>query len=283
MGFRFRKIYADLVTADQTVCIAYLAWLDAWGIRTALGGVELYSPDGGREVLRALPPASRPPPGGDGGPVELRLDFPAGALSIRYDPVHEPWTPLGQPAAPALEWSVRVPRAAVTGRWTGAPGRDELIGTGYMDWLEITRPTRSLGIRDLEWGRVHLPDGTLVFTGVRSRAGEWWRRVAYWPGPGRARPVVGEDFRLVQRPDGFQLDALHRDGNCSAFSLDRGRVLHRGGAVDRARAPGLVERLALRLVTGPSTETRRVSRALSSDRSPSAAGSAVHEVVRFGR
>ncbi|CAN5909317.1 hypothetical protein BH23GEM7_BH23GEM7_21160 [soil metagenome] len=116
MAFRFRKLYADLVTEDGTVCITYLAWVEAWGMCSAFSGVELYSSAGTREVLRGLAPAAIPPPGGDGRPVELHLEFPAGSFSLRFEPVHAPWRPAGQSPDAALDWSVRVPRAAVVAR-----------------------------------------------------------------------------------------------------------------------------------------------------------------------
>jgi hypothetical protein len=282
MGFRFRKIYADLVTADGTVCITYLAWVEAWGLRSAFGGVELYSPDGSREVLRALPPAPRPPPAG-GRPLELRLDFPRGSFTIRYEPLQEPWTPTGRSPAAALEWSVRVPRGEVVARWSGEMERADLRGTGYVDWVELTRPTRWSGIRDLEWGRVHLPDSTLIFTGVRSRSGEWWRQMAQWSDR-REAPLVAHDFRLEQGSDAVRLELPDQErAALSSVMLHPERVLHAGIAVDRARSPGLFERLGFRLVTGPSRETRWISRAHRAEAPDSPAGFALHEVVRFGR
>jgi hypothetical protein len=284
MGFRFRKIYADLVTADGTVCIAYLAWAETWGLRSAFAGVELYAPDGSREVLRALPPAPQPPPAGDGRPVELRLEFPRGAFSLRYRPLHGPWTPAGDAPARALEWSVRVPRAEVEGRWSGGIDRPDLAGTGYVDWVELGRPTRWAGVRRLEWGRVHLPESTLVFTGVCSPAGEWWRQAARWSEPGQPAPAVARDFRLDPGPDVVRLEFPEPERSAfPGLALRPDRVLHRGVAVDRARSPALLERLAFRLVTGPSDETRWISRAHPADRPDAPAGFALHEVVRFGR
>ncbi len=284
MGFCFRKLYADLVTEDGTVCITYLAWVEAWGLRSAFGGVELYSPAGTREVLRARPPAALPVPGGDGLPVELRLEFPDGAFTLLYEPVHPPWTPVGAAPLPGLDWSVRVPRGTVRGRWSGALARPDLTGTGYVDWVELRRPTRWLGVRELEWGRVHLPESTLIFTGVRSRSDAWWRRVAHWPDLGYGAPLVMDDFDRADRENAVRIAFPRQDGPVLPdFVLQPERVLHGGSAIDPARSPGFFERLAFRLVTGPSDETRWISRARLAEGADTIAGVALHEVVRFGR
>src|SRR5207244_12700079 len=46
MTFRFRKLYADVVSDDGTVTIVYLTWLELWGARFASAGVERYGSDG---------------------------------------------------------------------------------------------------------------------------------------------------------------------------------------------------------------------------------------------
>ncbi len=280
MSFRFRKIYADLVTADGTVCIAYFAWLEVCRVRSAFAGVELYFSDGRREVLRALPPATQTVPG-DTRPVELRLNFPYGALTLRYESLQGPWIPRGQNPSASLEWSVRVPHADVAASWSGDIARPDMNGTGYIDLVDLRRPTRWCGVRDLEWGRVHLTDCSVVFVGIRSPGGTPWRRVALWHhGAGTALEL--DRFQLEQRNGNFQLGFPARDSPLAAVELRPVRVLHEGLAVDRARLPGFIERLGLRLISGRTNETRWLSRAQPADRDTSRSGFALHEVVRFG-
>src|SRR5437773_9886988 len=68
MTFRFRKLYADVVSDDGTVTIVYLTWLELWGARFASAGVERYGSDGGRDVQHAPPQAGQfnPDSVGDG-------------------------------------------------------------------------------------------------------------------------------------------------------------------------------------------------------------------------
>ncbi|CAN5909332.1 hypothetical protein BH23GEM7_BH23GEM7_21170 [soil metagenome] len=161
--------------------------------------------------------------------------------------------------------------------------RPDLLGTGYIDWVELTRPTRWLGIRDLQWGRVHLPGSTLVFTGVTSRSGERWQRFAHWPELAEGEPLVGSDFRLHSREDTVHAEFPDPPGVLPELVLRPERVLHSGSAVDPMRTPGFFERLAFRVVTGHSQETRWISRAHPAANVEAAEGFAVHEVVRFGR
>lgn len=275
MAFRFRKIYADLVTDDGTVVVAYLARTDAWGLRSGAGGLELYRPDGSREVIRSRSPGPLRPPDGD-HPVELRLEMPTDTFRLRYEPSPPPWSP-GPSPLPGLAWSVRVARARVTGTWTR--GRSDMVGTGYVDWVELSRPTRTLGLRRIEWGRIHTARSTSVFLGISSRDGSW-HRAARWDRSGAGEPRVRDDVRF-RAPDGGPAGLECRGDREFDAVLAPQRVLHCGPAIDRARSPGLIERLAFRLITGPCHETRWVSRVYRPG-SPAPIGWAVHEVVRFG-
>jgi len=81
MTFRFRKLYADVVSDDGTVTIVYLTWLELWGARFASAGVERYGSDGGREVQHARPQAWQFNPDSVGDGWGVRLELPRGDLN----------------------------------------------------------------------------------------------------------------------------------------------------------------------------------------------------------
>lgn len=299
MAFRFRKLYADLVAEDGTVLIVYMTWMKAWGLSRAMAGFELYPPAGTHRVSRALAPPIPPRASAAAGPLELSMEHAGGSLRLRYEPLYEAWRPASRAPFPGLQWSVRVPRASGVARWDGAaPGdgtaRSELRGLGYVDWVELVRPTRLLGVRSLEWGRVHLPRRTIIFAGLESRSGAWWRRLVHWRGPEGTGPAEHGGYRLVPGGEGSLGLELPPEFPASAGSrlvLRPRRVLRRGSVLDPDRSPGGLERLVLRLVTGPSGETRWLSDAEGDVHlaeggghdGTAGSGTALHEVVRFGR
>jgi len=250
MTFRFRKLYADVVSGDGTVTIVYLTWLELWGARFASAGVERYGPDGGREVQHARPQAWQFNPDSVGEGWGVRLELPTGDLELRYQFALSSWRPNGDLPDPAMEWRVLIPRATVVGRSSG----QEFRGTGYCDWVELRRPPRLLGMRRLRWGHVHLPSETVVFTALEFASGRTWSRVGRWQG------------RELQPPSG-------------AVELGEGhtpiRVLHDGPGLDRARFPAAATRFVARALTGPLHERRWLAR-------PAGSAWAVHERVSFG-
>ena len=93
MTFRFRKLYADVVSDDGTVTIVYLTWLELWGARFASAGVERYGSDGGREVQHARPQAWQFNPDSVGDGWGVRLELPRGDLELRYQSALSSWRP----------------------------------------------------------------------------------------------------------------------------------------------------------------------------------------------
>jgi hypothetical protein len=256
MSFAFDKLYADLVTSDGTVCVAYLAWLDAWGMRKAYAGLELYWPNGQREVIQARPPTERIDPG-HGEPEDafrLSFDVPGGPFVMDYRVRHGAWLPSGDPPCKGLRWSVKAARADVVARWSGDPSRPVLEGVGYSDTVEIGRPLRSLALGRLRWGRLHLPEATVVFDTLDFEDGRSWRRAARWTA---CRVTEHRKFELP-------------------VGLEVARELHAGDAIDEARFPRVVDRMMSRAITGRAVERRLLSRLQPG-------GWALHEVVCFGR
>jgi hypothetical protein len=254
MSYRFTKLYSDLVADDGTVVVAYAAWLDLFGSRTAYAGVELYGPDGSRDVIRARQVEHQ----ADANGVEIVLDVPSGRFTMSQRTIHGGWIPSGGTPHRHLDWRVVCARASSVARFDGR----ELHGIGYSDWVEVGCATRSLGLSELQWGRVHLDDSTVVFNSVRFRSGRSWSRIAEWSVRG---PRELGDVDVV------------------GLKMARARTLHAGNPIDPQRFPGRFERALSRMITGPADEDRRLSHAHVPHLGDDARGWALHETVSFGR
>lgn len=275
MAYSFRKLYADLVTDDLTVCIAYASWLEAAGFSRLYAGLERYDPDGKRTVARAKRAYILPGLEGQRGMFTLGLDLPGGLFELSYegdDRTYRPTTPV-HPAG--LTWMIRVPCARGIGRWTGDDSRKELHGTGYADWVELGRWTRRFKMRKLQWGRVHMPEETIVFNAVTFQTGSTWQSIVKISSGSPPVPLQGFDTRWEKRNVQLRLETSD-----STYLLRPVRVLHQGPAIDRERFPGRLEHAIFRAITGPNFETRWLSRVSRVDNA-AADGWALHEEVTF--
>ena len=261
-GVVLEKLYCDLVTPEGELWVVYVSRSRVLGVRQRAAGVERYLPDGTREVFHARAPL----PGLDAALGGVDLSLAEGTLSLRYEPQAPPWEP--DSPIEGLRWRVVIPRARGHLRATLGGREVEARGLGYADRVTLSRSPRALGLRDLRWGRVHLPDATWIWDEVVRGAGAW-RTLAVFDGAGARR-----------EPAEFVLDDGDASGTVRAgdetVSLTPVRTTHEGDALDAERFPSALERSAARAWAGPIHERRRLSRA-------GAHGWAVHEVVRFGR
>ena len=273
MSYAFRKLYADLISEDGTVCVVYVTWLEALGLVLPYAGVEIYWPDGRREVLHA----SRPPPSLDSrhppDRLEFELELPGGRAKFAQRVVHGAWEPASPAACSGLTWSVLVGRAAAELRWLDDSKRPTLRGGSYADWVVLTRLTRRLGLASIEWGRIHFETRTQVFNRITLRQGLEWQRCAAWSG---GAPDETADVGLA-----WTAGEAHLTAGGAGVILAPARVLHDGSPLDAARIPNRAERLVASAMTGRSRETRWLShaRAVGDARDT---GWALHEEVRFG-
>lgn len=264
--YAFEKLYADLVSADGTVCIVYLAWTELFGLRHRSAGLELYTPDGRREVIHARGVLAMPEL--EAPAWRLRLELPGGSFELRHEPRAGGWAPASE--RDDLSWCVKSLSGHAEAHFTGERARPPLVGRGYADWVVLGRPTRQLGLAELEWGRAHVGDETLVWNRIRTEAGESWTRVLSLAG-GRAERT---ELALDEHDGGVTVATP----GAPPIELDSGRVLHAGPALDRERFPSAVARGLAALVSPKITETRWVRRARRRD----LRGWALHERVRFG-
>jgi hypothetical protein len=269
--YRLEKVYVDLVAEDRTVCIGYWTVSELLGKPLLQGMVEVFWADGRHEAVRARPSPMPTSPLPHEAPLRLRL--PEGEMTWDFDAKHGGVSSarIGR----SLDWSVEFARARVTARWPGGSGRPTLRGVGYADRVRLGRLPRRLGLSSLRWGRVHLPDETLVFTAVRFRSGDGWSEAISWSDSSRKLSVTRFDIEdldervLVEMPG-------------RSLALRPVRVLHEGPAIDSLRFPRAFERLAVRSLAGPTQEIRWLARAERPDRQPGEDGWAIHERVLFG-
>lgn len=259
MSLLIEKVYSDLVASDGTVCVIYLASMNLGRLSHRYAGVQLFLPDGRRlcERTTATTDAWLCRPSRE--EIEIQLELDSGLLALRYRVEIGDWQPPGEPPRKGLDWSVLMARG--TGTLTWRDGSRKLEGSGYVDRVRLDTAPRLLGIRQLDWGRIHLSQSTIVYTDLEFRDRSRWTWSACWP-HGDGSPVVQPHLPNAD----LRLDAV--------------RDLHCGPAMHAAPDPSLTERLVSRLLVGPAYDQRRLSRATSGEALAPATGWAVHETVR---
>jgi hypothetical protein len=276
MSCWLEKLYADLVTADGTVLVAYVASVGVGPLRHVYGGIEIFNADGSRKSHRAC---GRPrdwvaQPSRDSMIIQIPTDV--GSFRLSYDLESQGWIPEAPDPAPGLRWWVETPRARVVGRPPGGARSHE--GVGYVDRVQVARWPRRLGLERIIWGRVHLADFTLVICEILFRGGRTWRRAAMWH-RGAIKPREWSDFDL--RLDGSQVTVFLPDGGLrDPILIEPVRRLHFGAAIDAAPQPSGVDRLIARLFAGSLYDDRWLSRVRLGDESGAQPFWSIHETVR---
>ncbi|HEY6080502.1 MAG TPA: hypothetical protein VIW29_16930 [Polyangiaceae bacterium] len=263
--FRYRKLYTDVVTPSGSVCVGYASWLRCLGYELCSAGYEWYPAGGERRVVRARGKAQVDIGRGE---VQLRFQTAGEAFSLTLRAQSEHVEADVQQLTKHLSWQVLLGHAR--GRAQGVGGEGELLGAGYADYVEMTRPPRALGLQSVEWGRGHVADESFVFTRARFADGRVF-------GSALSNGRVSDQLELVRSPkeDGDLLLRLAQ----GSVTLRGQRTLHAGSALDGQRFPGLAERAVARLCSGPVHERRWLAHASF----PSGASSlALHEQVRLG-
>lgn len=273
---RLRKLYLDLVADDGSVCIAYVASLHVAGLRLAPAGIEHYAPDGTRTIRRGRASLSLETESPAEIPRALRFDFDGRTCTFDIEPEQKAMIPAVAPP-PGFTWSVR--HARNKGRLRGFLDVDHALeGTGYADWVDLTRLPRALGLERLQWGRVHLATGTAIYTWVERAHEPVWRSATWWP-RGAPPEALARWSLVTDGNSGATVLGLHVGGRAREIAITPVRALHRGSAVDGTRFPSCIERTISRWVSGPTSENRWLGRAQTHALGD---GWAVYESVRFG-
>jgi hypothetical protein len=275
MSLALEKVYADLATTDGTLCIAYVETARWRWARHAYAGAEIFRPDGSRETRRATGDPRDWLVAEASNSLEIRFPCETGQFRLRYEPLLDGWQPDQRPAQ-GLEWSMLTPRAVGRLWW---PGEQEcrFQGEGYVDRVRITRTLRRIRLTELEWGRVHLSESTLVYSRVLLGTRETWQRAVWWPHP-NAAPRVWHGFRIT--PEEGRLH-FRTEPECvqAALILTLSRQLHSGPAIEMAPDPRVRDRAVMWLLAGPLVEDRWLSLGQCASGANPPTGWAVHEVV----
>ncbi|MFO0827123.1 MAG: hypothetical protein U0572_03150 [Phycisphaerales bacterium] len=259
MGFHLLKRYVDVVDAAGSVAIGYWARL-RWGpLRLGFASVDIDA-DGVRTGTSAL--GSSPPPIRSGSSVTWnspRLGL-RGAWSEAAAGTDRTLFARGDRA---VRWECWAPRASAT----LVVGDRTLVGSGYVEEIELTIEPWRLPIDELRWGRF----------ATRERSVVWIE----WKGP---RPL-----RLVL-VDGAERSGSEIHGDAIRWSGGQLRLAEQRTLRDAPLAGGALAAVPKLLRSAPASilaahETKWLARAslIEDATSASADGFALHEVVRFAR
>jgi hypothetical protein len=266
---RYEKWYHDLVADDGSVCIAYDSRLELCGVTSIAGGVELYTPDGGRHVRRSQ---GAPRRSADGAGVSLELELEGGHARLWQSFEQAAFVPSAPQPCSGLGWRVGSLRARCRAELSLDGERRSLSGVGYNDHVLLERPTRRLGLLRLDWGRAHSAEESWVFNSILLEGGARWQRLCRWSEATGMRE--SSSFSLCRSGAELTLSAPAFE---APLVLRAERVLHVGDAIDRERFPRRLERGLTRLLTGPALE-RRTLCSVAGD----GAGWALEEQVLLG-
>jgi hypothetical protein len=255
--FRLHKWFLDCVTADGDVLVVYAASL-RWGLLRIGYSAALWHRAGTTTVTTRLgrPPLPRAHAGG------FLLDAPRLRL-------HGEWTgpllahgrELWRSPRGAVAWHCLLPAADVAFTLGGRPHR----GRGYVERLALDVAPWHLPIDELRWGRWHGGGHSLVWI--------------QWRGPHPLRLCLFDGAPVACGPvgdDGVALDDGRR------LCLDPPVVLREGRLARTVLAQRCLRLLPVPRRVRDMHETKWLARGAFAAGGSAIAGTALHEVVRWG-
>ncbi len=156
MAFRLRKWYLDLVTQDGQAAILYWADVRVLGLRFRHASLTLVPANSSVIELRSSRAGREPAVSSsdcryDHAPLGIR-----GRWSFRQTSIN---TRLLEHPDGVVDWTCLSPLTDVELRVHA----DTLIGSGYVERLDMTFPAWRLPIRTLHWGRAITPSHAAVW------------------------------------------------------------------------------------------------------------------------
>lgn len=301
--FYLKKWYFDLVSPEGEALYFYFITARIAGFALGMASAHLLMAEG-REVraIEKTPFAVPDAAGslrlgrhafffGESG-VEARLEFNNLALELAYAPRLGPWWPtergilLRQKGRNPkdLRWHVPVPSARVEGVITVGAGRRHVAGDGYLDVVQTDIPAWRLPLAELQWGRAHFAEQTVVFNQIKTRQGELIRNLLLTETrPDSAfgqQPAFDEQSFTLQADPHDALTSLSR-GGAFGLLLTGPKVIEESPVVTAERFKSKSARRLLERLTGDPQEKKMVSRARLELNGKTISGTALHERVSW--
>jgi hypothetical protein len=301
--FYLKKWYFDLISPEGDSLYFYFITARIAGLPQGLASAHLLLADG--QEIRAIDKTPFAAPDAEGslrlgrhafsfrsGRVEVRMEFSNVALDLAYAPRLGPWWPteggvlLRQKGRipKDLRWHVPLPSARVEGVITVDARKKSVAGDGYLDVVETNIPPWRLPLAELQWGRAHFADQTVVFNQIRTRQGEFIQNLFLaetLPNSGSRRHPSPDDQSFTLQADSHDTQtALNRAG-AFGLLLVRRKVIEESPVVSAERFRMKSARGLLRRLTGDPREKKMVSQARLELDGKTMSGTALHERVSW--
>ncbi len=278
MPYQFRKVHIDLITDAGELCVLNQTWVRLGERWQGHASLEYHDRAKTRTVLHAssAPPLMDPARGLEHLPKALDLE--GGELQLEVKAIHDAWEPAAPSPCPDLSWKVAALRARTRISWTTSKGSHSLRGEGTIDFLDITRPMRKLGLRSLHWGRAHLFERSLAFAALDTVDDKRWY-VGVTRLHGRPARSYGNLQLSMDTQAGTGMVRFGTGGQ--VLRVQKPRLLHAGPAFDGQRASGFLLRQRCQLQEGPLEERSWLAKARVDG--SHGEGLALHRVIWFGK
>jgi hypothetical protein len=301
--FYLKKWYFDLITLEGDALYFYFITARLAGFAQGIASAHLLKGEG--QEVRAIektPFAAADATGSlklgrhafyfGGSGVEAHMEFNDMALDLAYTPRLGPWWPTERGILftrkgrilKDLRWHVPVPSARVEGVISTDAGKRHIVGNGYLDVVETDIPAWRLPLAELQWGRAHFAEQTVVFNQVKTRQGEFIRNLLLT----EARPGLGSGQRSALDEQNFTLQADPHEASTSVsrggafkLSLTCPKVIEESPVVTAERFKSKPARRLLERLTGNPQEKKMVSRARLEFNGKTISGTALHERVSW--
>jgi hypothetical protein len=292
--FYMKKWYLDLISDDGAVIYLYFIATRIAGIRGGNISAHITLPDGEswhasmNHRVTLLDSAGGAACGQSylvdtAGGANAHFVFPQLDIALRYQSSGTAWAPtegglLLQRNGQYLSWNVPLPAAAADGVIRSGSKLRRVSGRGYQDIVEMTLPPWRLPIAELNWGRAHCGDYTVVFDRVRTTDGACLQYVMLRTEKTDSTMIESQAFTL--EPEEGEHNAVLRHDSFTLHFMRRG-ILAEG----EITAGGQIRSGWLRKIVGNASgnpfERKLVADATLHFANQTFEGRAIHESVSW--
>ncbi len=301
--FYLKKWYFDLVSPEGDALYFYFITARIAGLAQGIASAHLLRGEG--QEIRAIEKtqfAAADASGSlklgrhgfffGGSGVEARMEFNNLTLDLAYAPRLGPWWPTERGVLltqegripKELRWHVPVPSARVEGVITVDGNKRHIAGDGYLDVVETDISAWRLPLAELQWGRAHFAEQTVVFNQIKTRQGEFIRNLLLT----ETRPDSESGQQSAFDEQSFTLQADPHDaltslsrGGAFGLLLTRPKVIEESPVVTAERFKSKFSRRLLERLTGDPQEKKMVSPASLEFNGKTISGTALHERVSW--